>query len=132
MHSEIHEHEARRPEGALIAKTQVFVSGCGYIRIFTVIGAGYELKADVFKYVKSLTDTLNYYKLKPEELTDDVFYALSQGLSNANHYEQRLIHWRDADSAIKGLEAQEFEKGRSTDTNYHQMMKEMQGISKVK
>lgn len=67
-----------------------------------------------------------YYKLRPEELTDDVFYALSQGLSNANHYEQRLIHWREADSAIKGLEAQEFEKGkRAIDTNYHQMMKEM-------
>jgi len=68
MTSEIHEHEARRPGGTLIAKTQVFVSGCGYIRIFTVIGAGYELKADVFKYVKSLTDTLNSYKLKPEAL----------------------------------------------------------------
>ena len=68
MNSEIREHEARRPGGALIAKTQVFVSGCGHIRIFTVIGAGYELKADVFKYVKSLTDTLNSYKLKPEAL----------------------------------------------------------------
>lgn len=68
MNSEIREHEARRPGGTLIAKTQVFVSGCGYIRIFTVIGAGYELKADVFKYVKSLTDTLNSYKLKPEAL----------------------------------------------------------------
>lgn len=68
MTSEIHEHEARRPGGALIAKAQVFVSGCNHIRIFTIIGAGYADKADVFKYVKSLTDTLNSYKLKPEAL----------------------------------------------------------------
>jgi hypothetical protein len=68
MTSEIREHESRRPGGTLIAKAQVFVSGCGHIRIFTVIGAGYADKADVFKYVKSLTDTLNSYKLKPEAL----------------------------------------------------------------
>lgn len=67
-----------------------------------------------------------YYKLKPDELTTDIYYAMSWGLSNANHYEQRLLHWQDASDAIKGLEAQEFERGkRSTDTNYHKMTKEM-------
>ena len=67
-----------------------------------------------------------YYRLKPEELSQDVFHAVSWGLSNANHYEQRLLHFRDAADAIKGLEAQEFERGkRATDTNYHAMMKEM-------
>lgn len=67
-----------------------------------------------------------YYRLKPEELTTDVFHTLVWGLNNANLYEQRYNHWRDATSAIQGLEGQVFEKSkRSTDTNYHKVMKEM-------
>ena len=61
-------HEARHPGGALIAKSEVFISGSGHIRIFTVVGVKYADRPDVFKYVKSLTDTLNSYKLKPEAL----------------------------------------------------------------
>lgn len=67
-----------------------------------------------------------FYKLKPEELTTDVFHSLVWGLNNANLYEQRNKHYADATSAIQGLESQSFKKGkRATDTNYHKMMKEM-------
>lgn len=67
-----------------------------------------------------------YFRLKPEELTTDVFHTLVWGLNNANLYDQRYKHWRDATSAIQGLEGQNFEKGkRATDTNYYQVMKEM-------
>jgi hypothetical protein len=67
-----------------------------------------------------------YYRLKPEELTTDVFHTLVWGLNNANLYDQRYNHWRDATSAIQGIEGQTFEKGkRATDSNYHKVMKEM-------
>lgn len=66
-----------------------------------------------------------YYRLKPEELTDDVFHTLVWGLNNANLYEQRQKHWRDATSALHGLEGQEFKGKKATDTNYHEVMKEM-------
>ena len=61
-------HEARHPGGALIAKSEVFISGSGHIRTFTVVGVKYADRPDAFKYIKSLTDTLNSYKLKPEAL----------------------------------------------------------------
>ena len=61
-------HETRHPGGALIAKSEVFISGSGHIRTFTVVGVKYADRPDAFKYIKSLTDTLNSYKLKPEAL----------------------------------------------------------------
>ena len=67
-----------------------------------------------------------YYRLQPEELTDDIFYALSWGLSNANHYEQRLLAHGNAVNMMRGLESQEFKGGQKpTDTNYHKMMQDM-------
>ena len=61
-------HETRHPGGALIAKSEVFISGSGYVGVFTVVGVKYADSPDVFKYVKSLTDILNSYKLKPKAL----------------------------------------------------------------
>lgn len=67
-----------------------------------------------------------YYKLNPEEITDDIFYALSWGLNNANHYEQRFLAHGNAVNMMRGLESQEFKGGKkATDTNYHKMMQEM-------
>ena len=71
-----------------------------------------------------------YYRLSPEELTDDVLFSLVWGLNNANYYEQRVKHWGDALGMMKGLDAQEFQNGkRSTDSHYHKIMQEMMDFS---
>ena len=67
-----------------------------------------------------------YYKLKPEELTQDIFYALASGLNSAVQYNQKKIHESDAMTALRGLESQDFKNGKkATDTNYHKMMRKM-------
>lgn len=66
-----------------------------------------------------------FYRLKEDEITDDIFYGLVKGLENANHYEQRRTHWEDASSIVQAFNGLEFEKGKKpTDTNYHKMMTE--------
>lgn len=66
-----------------------------------------------------------FYRLKEEEITDDIFYGLVKGLENANHYEQRRLHWEDASSIVQAFNGLDFEKGkRPTDTSYHKMMTE--------
>lgn len=87
-----------------------------------------SFRADDFEesYKSLKIPKYGYFRLKPEELTTDVFHTLVWGLNNANLYDQRYQHWRDANNAIQGLEGQTFEKGkRSTDTNYYEVMKEM-------
>jgi hypothetical protein len=87
-----------------------------------------SFRADDFEesYKSLKIPKYGYFRLKPEELTTDVFHTLVWGLNNANLYDQRYKHWRDATSAIQGLEGQNFEKGkRATDTNYYHIMKEM-------
>lgn len=67
-----------------------------------------------------------YYRLKPEELTTDVFHSLVWGMSNANLHDQRVKHRADADAMLRAIENQEFTKGQKpTETNYYKIAKEM-------
>lgn len=87
-----------------------------------------SFRADDFEesYKSYRIPVYGYYRLKPEELTSDVLHSLVWGMSNANMYDQRFKHRADADSMLRAIENQKFDKGQKpTDTNYFKIAQEM-------
>ena len=66
------------------------------------------------------------YRVKPEELTDDILGSLIWFNKQSNVYKNKVLNYSRAMRAVSALEHQNFDKGKkATDTNYHKIMKEM-------
>ena len=88
----------------------------------------FQYREDDFidSYKENKIPKYGLYRIKPEELTDDLLGSLIWANKQSNVYKNRIENYSRAMRAISALEHQTFEKGKkSTETNTYKAIKEM-------